>query len=74
MKNNNNISNNILNDYPLNLLEDVNLLLYAALLFLIVISNIYLANYLYKKEYKKYLPDNKIGNILDKIINRYITL
>src|SRR5436309_2419317 len=62
------------NNYPLNLLEDVNLLLYAALLFLIVIFNIYLVNYIIKKDFNKYLPKNKLGKILNTLINRYINI
>ena len=64
----------ILNNYPLNLLEDGNLLLYAALLFLIVIFNIYLVNYIIKKDFNKYLPKNKLGKILNTLINRYINI
>jgi hypothetical protein len=67
-------NNTILSDYPLNLLVDVNLLLYAALLFLIVIFNIYLANYLVKKDISKFLPKNKFTNILNILINRYIKM
>jgi len=67
-------SDTILNNYPLNLLEDVNLLLYAALLFLIVIFNIYLVNYIIKKDFNKYLPKNKLGKILNTLINRYINI
>ena len=70
----NNHSNNILNDYPLNLLIEVNLLLYAAILFLFVFFNIYLANYLSKINYSKYIPRGKIGNVLNTVITRYITV
>lgn len=67
---NNNTKDNTLNDYPLSLLEYVDILLYAALLFLIVIFNLYLASYFHDKDYNKYLPKNKLGNILKKLINR----
>ena len=69
-----NSGNNILNDYPLNLLIEVNLLLYAAILFLFVFFNIYLANYLSKINYSKYIPKGNIGNMLNIVITRYITV
>ena len=70
----NNHSNSILNDYPLNLLLEVNLLLCAAMLFLFVFLNIYLANNLSKINYSKYIPKDKIGNILNIVITRYISI
>ena len=69
-----NDSSNILNDYPLNLLVEIDLLLYAAILFLFVFFNIYLANYITQINYSKYLPKNKIGNFLNKFISRYIKI
>ena len=70
----NNDKTNTLNDYPLNLLIEVNLLLYAAMLFLFVFFNIYLANLLTQIDYSKYLPKNNTGNLLNKLINRYINI
>jgi len=72
--NSDNYSSNILNDYPLNLLVEVDLLLYAALLFLFVFFNIYFTNYLTQIDYSKYIPKNKIGNLLRIILNRYISI
>ena len=67
-------SSNILNDYPLNLLIEVNSLLYVAILFMFVFFNIYLSNYLIKINYSKYIPKNNIGNLLNIFINRYISI
>lgn len=66
--------NNILNDYPLNLLVDINNGFYAALLFLSVIFNIYLGRYLLNKNYSNYISNNYFGNILKKILDRYINI
>ena len=74
ISNGNSNDNNILNNYPLNLISDIDLLLYGALLFLIVILNIKLANYVLRIDYNKYLPNNKLGKILNILINRYIGL
>ena len=74
VNNNNNNNSNILDDYPLNLLVEVNLLLYAAILFLFVFFNIYLSNYLTQVNYSKYLPNNRIGNFFYIFINRYIKI
>jgi hypothetical protein len=63
-----------LNDYPLNLLFELNNLIYGALLFLIIILNIYVAKYIANLNYDKYLPGNKLGVILNKIILRYIKI
>jgi hypothetical protein len=70
----NNNTDNVLDNYPLNLITDINLLLYSALLFLIVIFNIYLANYLSTINYNKYIPNNKLGKLLNILISRYINL
>jgi len=67
-------SSNILNDYPFNLLIEVDQLLYAAILFILIFFNIYLANYLTQVNYSKYIPKNKIGNLLNIFINRYISI
>ena len=69
-----NNDNNILNDYPLNLLVEVDLLLYAAILFLFIFINVYLANKLTQINYTQYLPKNRIGSLLNMFINRYINI
>ena len=46
---NNGINN--LSDYPLNLLFDINILLYGALLFLYIILNIYISKYILNINY-----------------------
>lgn len=59
--NSNNLNNNCndINKYPLNLLFDVNILLYAALLFLLIILNIHTVSYLSKINYEKYISNKK---------------
>lgn len=69
---NNNI--NSLNDYPLNLLPDINLLLYGALLFIYIILNIYISKYLLSLNYNKFIPNNNFGKILSFLINRYLKI
>jgi hypothetical protein len=66
--------NNILKDYPLNLLFEINTLLYAALLFLFIILNIYIGKYISNLNYKKILPENKLGKILYFLINHYLRI
>ena len=72
--NNDNNINNILNDYPLNLLVEIDLLLYAAILFLFIFFNIYLANYFTTINYSIYISNNRIGNLAKTFINRYINI
>lgn len=66
--------NNNFSDFPFNLLPEVNKLVDVELLFLIIILNIHVVKLLSKIDYNKYIPNNKIGNILTIIINRYITM
>lgn len=55
---------NILNDYPFNLLVDVNTLLICAMVFLYIILNIYISKYIIIKDFVKYIPqNNKIGKV-----------
>ena len=70
---NNNIVNN-LNDYPLNLLFDINILLYGALLFLYIILNIYISKYILSLNYNKFIPNNNFGKILSFLLNRYLKI
>jgi hypothetical protein len=69
---NDGISN--LNDYPLNLLFDINILLYGALLFMYIILNINISRYLLSLNYNKFIPKNSFGNMLSFLINRYLKL
>jgi hypothetical protein len=65
---------NNLNDYPLNLLFEINILLYGALLFLYIILNIYISRYISNLNYNKVLPKNNFGKILDFLISRYLKI
>jgi hypothetical protein len=69
---NNSINN--LNDYPLNLLFDVNMLLYGALLFLYIILNVYISKYLLNSDYNKFIPNNNFGKILSFLLSRYLKI
>nr|YP_009739468.1 hypothetical protein [Tricholoma saponaceum]QIC20312.1 hypothetical protein [Tricholoma saponaceum] len=63
-----------LNDFPLNLLPEINQLATAELMFLFIILNIFIVKYITSLDYNKYIPNNKIGTILKFLINRYIIL
>lgn len=63
-----------LNDFPLNLLPEINQLATAELMFLFIILNIFIVKYITSLDYNKYIPNNKVGNILKFFINRYIIL
>ena len=70
------VTNNIdkFNEFPLNLLPEINQLATAELMFLFIILNIFIVKYITSLDYNKYIPNNKIGNILQFFINRYIML
>lgn len=67
-----NLINNNYNDIPLNLL--LNQLVTAELMFLFIILNIFIVRYINTVNYNKFIPNNKIGNILKFLINRYLTI
>lgn len=78
-QNNNNLDTIIdltdkFNDFPLNLLPDINQLVTAELLFLLVILNVFIVQYITKIDFNKYIPDNSFGKILKLFINRYINI
>lgn len=68
----------ILNDYPLNLLIDMNSLLICALVFLYIILNIYITKYIISKDLVKYIPasiqNHKIGKLFILGLNKYLNL
>ena len=72
--------NNVLNDYPLNLLVEINGLIICALVFLYIIFNIYITKYIIsaKPDLVKYIPasiqNHKIGKYLDLLLNKYLNL
>lgn len=67
-----------LTNYPLNLLSDVNLLLYAGLIFLFIIINIHIINYLSKIDYIKYIEKLSLNikwtNRIKWFITRYLNI
>jgi hypothetical protein len=66
--------NDRFNDFPLSLLPEINQLVIAELMFLFIILNIFIVKYITTFDYNKYIPNNKIGRILNIILNRYITI
>jgi hypothetical protein len=70
----NNNLNDKFNDFPLNLLPEINQLVTAELMFLFIILNIFVVKYIITVDYNKYIANNKVGNILKYFINRYIML
>jgi hypothetical protein len=76
INNNNNLTNltKLYNEFPLNLLPDIDQLLTVELMFLFIILNVYVVKFISKIDYNKYIFDNKFGTLLIKIINRYIIM
>ena len=67
-------TNDIINNYPLDLLPQVDLLLICAIIFICIIIKTYIVRYIINLEYSKYLPKNKFGDILNSILDHYIKL
>ena len=55
-------------------MTDVDKLITIEFLCLSIIVNIFIVDYLSKIDYSKYIPNNKLGNILNKFITRYVNL
>lgn len=66
--------NDRFNDFPFSLIPEINQLATAELMFLFIILNIFIVKYITSLDHNKYLPNNKVGNILKSFINRYIIL
>ena len=64
----------LLNEFPLNLLTDINQLLSVELIFLSVMFNIFLGDLLTRINYSKYIPQNKFGKFILFYVNRYINV
>jgi hypothetical protein len=62
------------NDFPLNLLPEINQLATAELMFLFIILNIFIVKYITSLDYNKHIPNNNIGTMLKILMNRYIVL
>ena len=74
---NNNLNNTSViserfNEFPLSLIPEISQLATAELMFLLIILNIFIVRYITTVDFDKYIPKNKVGNILKKLINRYI--
>jgi hypothetical protein len=71
-------SSNGLNNYPLNLLFEINGLLICGLIFMYIILNIYISKYIITKDLNKYIPNwvqnSKIGKIFVFWLNKYLNL
>jgi hypothetical protein len=62
------------NNFPLNLIPEINQLATAELMFLFIILNIFIVKYINTIDFSKYFPKNKLGNLFLKLINRYIMM
>lgn len=62
----------IYSDYPLSLLFELNRLINIEIIFMFILINIFLIKKVSKIDLKKYLPENKTGQIIENVIGRYI--
>nr|YP_009307005.1 orf177 [Tolypocladium ophioglossoides]AOR52826.1 orf177 [Tolypocladium ophioglossoides] len=66
---------NVLNNYPLNLLFEINGLLICSLIFLYIIANIYISKYIISKDLTRFIsPKSKIGKSFLFFLNKYLNL
>lgn len=63
-----------LEEYPLNLLFDLNNLISLEFLCLSILVNIFIVDYISKLDFIKFIPNNKFGEIIKKIIKNYINI
>nr|YP_010697893.1 hypothetical protein P1Q19_mgp05 [Fuscoporia viticola]WCF76854.1 hypothetical protein [Fuscoporia viticola] len=67
-------SSDLYPNFPLNLLYDIETLVNAEVLVVMILINIFTVQYLISRDYTKYIPDNKFGKYLNIFLNRYITI
>lgn len=72
--NNTSVISDRINEFPLSLIPEINQLATAELMFLFIILNIFIVKYITSIDFNKYIPNNKVGNILKFLITRYIIL
>ena len=68
------LGNDTLNNYPLNLLVDINGLLICAIMFIYIILNILLGKYIISKDLVKNLPNWLQYKLLIYLLDRYLNL
>ena len=61
-------------DLPLSFLSDLYIMNSLQICLVFIIINTYIAEYFLKINFSKYLPNNKIGKILNYFINNYINI
>ena len=62
-------------EFPLNLLPEVDTLISAEILLMSILFNVFVSNYISKIDFSKYISqDTKIGKILHIILNRYLKI
>ena len=59
-------------EYPLSLLFELNRLINIEIIFMLMLINIFIIKKLNKIDFKKFIPNNKLGQIIEYIIFRYI--
>jgi hypothetical protein len=65
----------LINEYPLNLLYQINGILICSIIFLYIILNIYISRYLSNKSLEKSLyQKNNINRVLEYWLNKYLNL
>ena len=70
-----NKNTNILEDYPLNLLTDMNTLIICGLVFLYIIFNVYISKYIISKDVVRYIPkNNKVTRFICFWLDKYLNL
>lgn len=68
------VLNSLYPEFPLNLLVEMNQLVNLELVFLSILFNVFIVNTITQINYSKYIPNNKLGRILNFFISRYIII
>lgn len=61
-------------NYPLNLLYDINTLINSELIMIVILINLFVAQYILTQDYTKYIPNNKFGKLVNFFLSRYIKI
>ena len=68
------VNNYNFDEFPLNLLPDINTLIILEIIFAMSIINVFIVSKLIQLDLIKYLPNNHLGKTLKFMLNRYINI
>lgn len=70
----NDSGDNIFSKFPFNIFPEIDMLIYCQFLFLTIQLNLFIGSKLASIDYSKYIPNNKLGKLINWFLTRYINI